>query len=71
MQSNTFECKNIYKAFIDEYLSSSFLGWDVFIKHKNIGLKVVSCTLSNTFATSRYIVIDEKKWLLYKLKYGW
>ena len=49
MQSDTFECKNIYKAFINEYLSSSFLGWDVFIKREGETPEIYQYKENSTF----------------------
>lgn len=70
MLNDTFECEGVYKNFFNEYLNSCFLGWDIFIKHKDIGIKVANGTLSNTFAKAQYIVTNQHKWLLSKLKYS-
>jgi hypothetical protein len=59
----------IYKTFIEEYMTSSYIGWDRFIKSKDLGLTVTNLAVEK-FSKCNYIVVDEKKWLLAKLKYG-
>lgn len=54
----------VYGALCDEY-SQSDKKWGEFILYKNLGIEYKPVFHSNT-----YKIIDEKKWLLTKIKYG-
>ena len=61
MDSDTFTNRNIYLYFREE---SRFINWKEFIKSKDLGIICVD-SLNHI-----YKIIDEKKWLLSKLKYN-
>ncbi len=69
MASNLFrdETKCIYNTLSQEYkekyLTYKYNFWFLFIKEKDLGI-------IPTMSTTRYKIIDESKWLLTKLKYG-
>jgi hypothetical protein len=44
------------------------MNWDYFINNKNLGVQYVPN--EENVITNCYIVVDVKKWLLNKLKYG-
>jgi hypothetical protein len=55
----------LYDAFFSEYSCSRFFrngDWSVFINNKNIGLMCIEGGV--------YKVVDEKKWVFARLKYG-
>ncbi len=71
MDSNTFECEKIYQTlkteFIDWITSPDFHSapsWGEFILRKDLGLIYVDSRHET------YTIINEKKWLLAKIKYG-
>ena len=47
-----------------DYFSPNLTSWKDYILLKNLGLDVLNDSLHN------YRIIDEKKWLLTKIKYG-
>ena len=56
----------ITDMFLDEYTQSSIIGWTRFIEKKDIGI-----VYNNTHSAHNiYKVVNEKKWLLTKIKYG-
>jgi len=61
MDSDTFTNRNIYLYFREE---SRFINWKEFIKSKDLGIFCLD-SLNHI-----YKIIDEKKWLLSKLKYN-
>jgi len=61
MDSNVIENENIYNVVKVEYLTQP-LNWNKFIKNKDLGVIHL--------VDDEYKIIDEKKWLLSKLKYG-
>ena len=63
MDSNVIENENIYKILYSEYTVSE-CNYALFIERKDMG--IISIDLTGDF----YKVVDEKKWLLSKLKYG-
>jgi len=63
MDSEIILNHNIYKILYSEYTASE-CNYALFIKRKNMG--IISIDLTGDF----YKVVDEKKWLLSKLKYG-
>jgi|LakMenEpi03Aug12_release.lakeMendotaPanAssembly.Ray.scaffolds.fasta_scaffold709228_2 hypothetical protein len=69
MDYKPFKSELIYFTFFEEYLTSRYLGWDSFIKSKDFGILVFKMEFE-TFMKSEYIVVDEKKWLVAKIKYG-
>lgn len=69
MDYKPFKSELIYFTFFEEYLTSKYLGWDGFIKSKDFGILVFKMEFE-TFMKSEYIVVDEKKWLVAKIKYG-
>jgi len=69
MDSDTFINSNIYIHFRNEYYSNKnnlFKNdiWNNFIECKDLGVICLS------HFNDEYIIIDEKKWLLAKIKYG-
>lgn len=61
MDSDTFTNRNIYLYFREE---SRFINWKEFIQSKDLGIFCLD-SLNHI-----YKIIDEKKWLLSKLKYN-
>jgi hypothetical protein len=61
MDSNVIENENIYNFLKEEFLRTDW-NWDKFIENKDLGIM--------HFVDDEYEIIDEKKWLLSKLKYG-
>ena len=64
MDSDTFINKDIYHKFGDEYWRTPHIQYDELIESKNLGIICVDVI------THLYRVIDAKKWLLTKIKYG-
>ncbi len=67
MESDTFINATIYNRFRNEffkYFGSTYRVWEDFIKSKDLGVICLS------HFNDEYIIIDEKKWLLAKIKYG-
>lgn len=63
----------IYDAFKREYKNSTYLqrlhlGWPDFIKNKKLGIECVQ--QFNLIACNTYNIVDDKKWILARLKYG-
>jgi hypothetical protein len=55
----------LYDALFHEYSLTPFFKkgrWDHFVYYKDMGVKYIQ--------TSVYEVVDEKKWMLAKIKYG-
>ncbi len=61
MDSNVIENENIYNFLKEEFLRTEW-NWDKFIENKDLGIM--------HFVDDEYEIIDEKKWLLNKIKYG-
>ena len=61
MDSDTFINKTIYEYYRVE---SRFISWKEFIKSKDLGIICVS------LASNIYRIVDKKKWILTKIKYG-
>jgi hypothetical protein len=61
----------LWKIFCDEYVSHvshrDWSGWIDFINQKDLGVK---CTITENKGYLNYEIVDHKKWLLSKLKYG-
>ena len=65
-----FNNKKIYDVFINEYmLSLPSQSWEVFINTKQLGIQAVSCN-GLVLVDTEYIIVDAKKWMYNKLKYG-
>ncbi len=64
MESNIFINSNIYIHFRNEYLSNENNIWNNFIESKDLGVICLSCV------KDEYKIVDEKKWLITKIKYG-
>jgi len=63
--SNTkFKNKDLYFKFRNEFFKSNTAFFEQFIKNLDIGILV------EDFYLDIYKIIDEKKWVLYKIKYG-
>ncbi len=62
----------LWEIFFDEYISQQdFLDWVDFMNKKDLGIKYAfyeKSKLSEGYIN--YEIIDEKKWLLNKIKYG-
>ena len=60
----------IYSVFSIEYRTSNAFnngfGWKEFIDFKDLGIRHIKTGIDNDL----YNVVDEKKWLLAKIKYG-
>ena len=54
----------IYNILYDEYVESNINSWSKFIKSKDLGI------ISISYYDHLYRIIDEKKWALAKIKYG-
>ena len=61
MDSNVIENENIYNFLKEEFLRTAW-NWDKFIENKDLGIM--------HFVDDEYEIIDEKKWLINKIKYG-
>ena len=61
MEFNDYDCI-IYIIFKQEFHLHSSPIWNEFILEKNIGLVY--------YGNNRYRIVDEKKWMLTKIKYG-
>lgn len=61
MDSNVIDNENIYNFLKEEFLRTEW-NWDKFIENKDLGIM--------HFVDDEYEIIDEKKWLLNKIKYG-
>lgn len=78
MDSDIFLSEKIYSLFKQEYYDyvlekrDPYFQWETHIHNKNIGVSVYDYNHDRLghIANARYIVKDEKKWLLTKLKYG-
>ena len=73
MDSNTFVHSGIVDFFYVEWLESSTETYTSFIKGKDIGIELVEYLYDEKTRLRQYNVfriINEKKWLLAKLKYG-
>ncbi len=64
MDSNFIINKNIFTKLKKEYLSSK-LDWSELVISKDLGIICV-----DVFYLDRFKLVDEKKWLLAKIKYG-
>lgn len=65
-----FNPVKIYNAFHTEWLDIYLKcpDWVIFIESKDLGIKCIeSCQFSQD---DKYEIVDEKKWLLNKIKYG-
>lgn len=71
MDSNIFITDTIYLRFQDEYHSSNnhLMGYIKFIKSKNLGIECIDINIGGGLL-DRYKIVDEKKWLINKIKYG-
>ena len=49
---------------------SSTMIWKEFINNKDLGIRYIQDLVINKRWTKCYDVVDEKKWLLAKIKYG-
>lgn len=54
----------IYAVFFHEWVENGHELWADFIKRKDLGLQHIG------YSHGTYIIVNEKKWLLSKLKYG-
>ena len=61
MDSNVIDNENIYNFLKEEFLRTEW-NWDKFIQNKDLGIM--------HFVDDEYEIIDEKKWALSKIKYG-
>ncbi len=52
----------ILEKFHDVYNESAYICWSLFIKEQNLGIICLQ--------TDYYLIKDEKKWLINKIKYG-
>jgi hypothetical protein len=59
-----FKDKKVYFAFRNDYLTHKSSSWNFFIEDLNIGIICLD------YYKDLYKIVDEKKWLLTKIKYG-
>ena len=65
MESDTFINATIYNRFRNEYYSNKNNNiWNIFIESKDLGVICLS------YLKDEYRIVDEKKWLINKIKYG-
>jgi hypothetical protein len=68
MEFEEFENTKIFETLKDEfYRANPYVNWRDFIDAKDLGV-VVSHKNNQLYYV--YIVLDEKKWLINKIKYG-
>jgi hypothetical protein len=78
MESNPFKCEKILQLFGYDYYDrcrtrrDPYYRWEYLIHEKNIGIAVFDYDGDRLghICNARYSIVDEKKWLLSKLKYG-
>lgn len=58
---------NIIRDALFEECYQSDYGWTDFIKHKNLGIHYIGLGFANEMV---YEIIDEKQWMLAKIKHG-
>ena len=59
---SSFNNENVYNTLVREWVESTITTWSVFIKKKSLGIKHIG--------GNSYKVVNKKKWLLNKIKYG-
>lgn len=62
MDSDNFYSRKVYNVFENEFLYCEHTTWTEFLRSKDLGIMFLG------FA--EYRIIDKKKWLLTKIKYG-
>lgn len=62
----------VYRTFVYDFHSHKLTKWKEYIQSKNLGIKHIENVFnSQTFLNSSiYEIVDQKKWLLAKIKYG-
>ena len=71
MDSNTFSNCAIYTSLRDEFIDfKDWNNWREFIDLKDIGIKVSGRNKKSNNGYYRYTIVDDKKWFITKLKYG-
>jgi hypothetical protein len=71
MDSNTFSNCAIYTSLRDEFIEfKDWNSWREFIDYKDIGIKVSGRNKKSNNGYYRYTIVDDKKWFITKLKYG-
>jgi hypothetical protein len=72
MDSKLFFSEDIWDMFQHEYYNQSHTergsGWKLFISNKDLGIRYAPSYTQDLIHV--YEVMDEQKWLLSKLKYG-
>ena len=68
MESKIFKTNSVYDSFRKEWIAAYSIVWSEFIEEKDIGIKAVEDSIF--LVTHEYEVIDEKKWLIARIKYG-
>lgn len=63
MDSNTFINEIVFDNLHDDYFNSD-LDWCEFVESKDLGIDCLD------WKNDVYIITDEKKWLINKIKYG-
>ena len=59
----------IYYYFEDDYYDNSYANnWQEFVKYIDIGIEYIES--AELVDVDHYKIVDEKKWLLAKIKYG-
>lgn len=60
--------EHVYTLFADEYHNQLTLSWSEFVETKDLGVEHVKHQPIDKYFT--YTIVDEKKWLLARIKYG-
>lgn len=66
-----FDAVDLYKTFLNEWLSKydTYQNWEDFIESKDLGI-ICTKTANTSSEDDKYEIVDEKKWTLTKIKYG-
>lgn len=70
MESKIFTNNQIYEQFKFEYRHSPIEPWKDFIIEKDIGVSTIGEEGRYAWEYDQYIITDEQKWFLVKIKYG-
>lgn len=62
------ETFKIYELFWNEWSVNNYSNWDDLIKSKDLG--IIFIEVGQGLISHNYKIVDEKKWVLNKIKYG-
>jgi hypothetical protein len=68
MEFKDYDLKVYYKT-LGSWTPST-IGWNDYIKSLNLGIEFIPGITDLNISYHLYKIVDEKKWLLTKLKYG-